>query len=562
MGLRKFGTNLILMLVLLLLPNCSGSKKVSSKTAGVDVTASGVEGSPGTTGDAQQQEPSYFKASRQKELELVLRDADLLYDHGRSLLDDGQYDLGWVYFQESLDLLESSESAFSESPELKDKYAELLNEISRLSVYFSAEPDEPPFPMVGDLGESLSPLDEIGAVNLYTIKVDPGLEDLVNEDLRQSQYDFPVVVNQQVLKFLNYFQGRGRKSMEAALVRSGRYVDRFRRVFAEEGTPRDLVYMAHVESLFKPKAYSRARARGIWQFVKGTARLYDLKVDWWFDERLDVEKATPAAARHLKDLEEKFGDWYLALAAYNGGPGRVTRVFRRYGKMDYWTMAKRRLLPRETRNYVPSILAAIIIYRNPERYGFHVEKDKPLEFETVSLDFQVDLGVVADASGVPLTMLLELNPELLRGVSPPNPQDHLLKVPVGMGFTVQQQVAGIPPDKRLRLKHHKVRQGETLSHIAGKYGVSIRAIADTNHIKNINRLKLGQNLIIPLSGYSPAAADSSGGGTGSYRVRRGDSLYKIARRHGVRVDDLVRWNNLNPGAHIHPGQEIRLTGQR
>ncbi len=559
MGLRKFGTNLILMLILVLLSNCSGSKKVSSKTAGVDVSTSRVEGSPGATEEAQ--EPAYFKASRQKELELLLRDADLLYERGRSLLDDGQYELGWVYFQESLDLLENSEDAFSESPELEDKYAELLNEISRLSVYFSVEPDEPPLPMVGDLGESLSPLDEIGAVNLYTITVDPGLEDLVNEDLRQSQYDFPVVVNQQVLKFLNYFQGRGRKSLEAALKRSGRYGDRFRRIFAEEGVPRDLVYMAHVESLFKPKAYSRARARGIWQFVKGTARLYDLKVEWWLDERLDVEKATPAAARYLKDLETDFGDWYLALAAYNGGPGRVTRVFRRHGKMDYWTMAKRRLLPRETRNYVPSILAAIIIYRNPERYGFQVEKDKPLQFDTVGLDFQLDLGVVADATGVPLMTLLELNPELLRGVSPPDSQAHLLKVPLGMGPAVQQQVAEIPADKRLRLKHHKVRQGETLSHIAGKYGVSIRAIAEVNHIRNIHRLKLGQDLIIPLSGYSPAAVNSGGGGTGSYMVRRGDSLYKIARRHGVRVEDLVRWNHLKPGAYIHPGQEIRLTGQ-
>ena len=278
MGLRKFGINLILMLVLVLLSNCSSSKKVSSTTAGVDVTTSSVEASPGLTEDVPP-EPSYFKASRQKETELLLSDADLLFDHGRSLLDEGQYELGWVYFQECLDLLESSEKAFSESPELEDKYAELLNEITRLSLYFSAEPDEPPLPMVGDLSEALSPLDEIGAVNLYTIKVDPGLEDLVNEDLRQSQYDFPVVVNQQVLKFLNYFQGRGRKSMEAALMRSGRYLDRFRRTFAEEGVPRDLVYMAHVESLFKPKAYSRARARGIWQFVKGTARLYDLKVD-------------------------------------------------------------------------------------------------------------------------------------------------------------------------------------------------------------------------------------------------------------------------------------------
>lgn len=558
--MKKIETKLALLVVLVLLSGCSSSRKVSSTTAGVGGSDSAQQNSSGSDEALTSSEPAYFKASREKELELLLRDADLLYDRGRILLDEGQHELGLVYFEESLNLLESSESAFSESPALEDKYAELLNEISRLRVYYSIEPDEPPLPVVGELGESLSPLDEIGAINLYTIKVDPGLEDLVNEDLRQTQFDFPVVVNEQVLKFLNYFQGRGRKSTQEALKRSGRYIDKFRRVFAEEGIPRDLVYMAHVESLFKPKAYSRARARGIWQFVKGTARLYDLEVGWWLDERLDVEKATPAAARHLNDLYAEFGDWYLALAAYNGGPGRVTRVLRRHGRMDYWTMAKRRLLPRETRNYVPSILAAMIIYRNPERYGFHVEPDEPQEFDTVRLDFQVDLGVVADASGVGLTTLLDLNPELLRGVTPSDPGGHLLKVPTGLGSVIQQQVVAIPPDKRLRLKHHKVTQGQTLSHIARKYGVSINAIAEVNHIRNIHRLKLGQDLIIPLSGYAP------GGGSdltenGSYMVRRGDSLYKIARRHGVSVDDLVRWNKLNPRAHIHPGQELRLTGQ-
>ena len=225
MGLRKHGTKLILLLLLLLLPSCSSSKKSSSNTAGVDVSASRTDTLSDGSGVTQKEGPAYFKASRQKELELLLRDADLLYDRGRTLLDEGQYELGWVYFKQSLDLLENSEAAFSESPELADKYAELLSEINKLRVYFAVGPDEPPLPVVGDLGESLSPLDEIGAVNLYTIKVDPGLEDLVNEDLRQSQYDFPVVVNQQVLKFLNYFQGQNFKTLAPSLWAAARQRD-------------------------------------------------------------------------------------------------------------------------------------------------------------------------------------------------------------------------------------------------------------------------------------------------------------------------------------------------
>jgi membrane-bound lytic murein transglycosylase D len=320
--------------------------------------------------------------------------------------------------------------------------------------------------------------------------------------------------------------------------------------------------MAHVESLFKPQAYSRARARGIWQFVKGTARLYGLKVGWWLDERLDYRKATRSAALCLKDLYEQFGSWYLALAAYNGGPGRVARVIQRYGEMDYWTMAKRRLLPRETRNFVPSILAAIIISRNPGRYGFVVESEPPLEFETVSLDYQVDLAVIAESIGVPLQTMMVLNPELQRGVTPFETESYQLKVPPGTSDLLTQQLAKIPPEKRLRLKHHRVRQGETLSHISARYGVSIRGIAEVNRIRNIHRLRLGQDLIIPLTergATGSAESRKKALKAGKHTVRQGDSLYRIARLYGVALDDLFRWNNIRPGEHIHPGQQISIS---
>ena len=224
-------------------------------------------------------------------------------------------------------------------------------------------------------------------------------------------------------------------------------------------------------------------------------------------------------------------------------------------------MTKRHMLPRETRNFVPSILASILIYRNPEHYGFHVEIEPSLRYETVQLDFQVDLSVVADSIGVSFEEMRTLNPELVRGVTPFETGNYRLKVPVGKSGLLSEKLAELPPDKRLRLKHHKVRKGETLSLIASRYGTSIRAIAEVNRIRNIHRLSLGQDLIIPMSDWRAAVLRGKGRGDpsiGKHTVRRGDSLYGIARYYGVSLQDLFRWNDLHPGDYIHPGQEILL----
>lgn len=500
--------------------------------------------------------------ARESSIRIAISEARLLFREGRDFWIAGDRERAREYFLESLDRLRPPELEFPEDPRVEGVYYELLGKMQRLEIVASFRPDEPPFPLLDSLEPADSPLDEIGAIDLYSVEIDPGLEYLVSEDLRKTRFDVPVVVTKEVLRFLDYYQGRGRKAMESSLARSGRYLPLFREIFRGEGVPLDLIYMAHVESLFKPQAYSRARARGIWQFVKGTALLYDLKVGWWLDERLDILKSTRSAALYLKDLYEEFGSWYLALAAYNGGPGRVSRVIRKYGEMDYWTMAKRRLLLRETRNYVPSILAAIIISRNPERYGFSVEPAPPLEFETVSLDYQFDLAVIAESINVPLAVMMDLNPELQRGVTPFETKGYLLKVPPGRGEYLSQQLAEIPPEKRLRLKHHRVRRGETLSHISARYGVSIGAIAEVNRIRNIHKLKLGQDLIIPLSDWKIAGSTKSrqmAVNSGKHTVRRGDSLYRIARMYGVALNDLFRWNNIRPGEHIHPGQQIHIS---
>lgn len=412
-----------------------------------------------------------------------------------------------------------------------------------------------------------APVEALTALNLFTVEVDPRLKDLVSEDLLKTRYDMPVVLNSRVLRFLNYYQNRRRDVMQRGLKRSGKYLKLFRKIFKKEGIPQDLVYMAHTESLFNPHAYSRARAKGIWQFIKWTGLKQGLRQDWWIDERSDIAKSTEAAARYLKELHGLLGDWHLALAAYNVGPARIQRIIRRHGVKDYWSMVRRRLLPRETRNYVPSILASLIIFRNPERYGFQVEPDPEIEFETVTLDYQVDLGVVSESIGVPIAQIAALNPELTRGVTPREYPDYALKVPPGKAELLKTYLANLPPEKRLTLLRHRVRNGETLSVIASKYSVPLRAIAQVNRIRNIHRIRARQDLIIPVSGrpgtrmamtqrFRPGRSRRIVDLSGNYMVRRGDSLGKIAHLYRVTVTELRQWNNLKPGAFIYPGQKL------
>ncbi|GAB4240493.1 MAG: hypothetical protein Kow00109_15630 [Acidobacteriota bacterium] len=505
-------------------------------------------------------EPSYFRASRERLARDILTDVDRLVARGKELYLAQQTVQAELLFGEAEELLDLSSGDPSLDMRLRVRKQVLAEELRRFKILAAAEFPEPPFPLAEELSGPPSAREVIAALDLYTVEVDPALEDLVAEDIRETPFDFPVVVNREVLQFLDYFQRQGRDRTQEAMQRAGPFLPHFRRIFAEEKVPIDLVYMAHVESLFKANAYSRARARGIWQFMAGTARLYGLQVNWWLDERLDFFKSTRAAARHLRDLREEFGDWYLALAAYNVGPGRIYRIFRRHGRLDYWTMARRRLLPRETRNYVPSILAAMIIYRHPERYGFEPPEETPLSFEEVSVPFQVDLQVVADLLGVPKGRIQELNPELVRGITPFGRQDYRLRVPAGFRERAAHALAQLPPEKRLRWAHHRVRKGETLSHIATRYGVSVRAIAETNRLRSIHRLSVGQDLIIPLSDWRAGMPAAAAGDV--HIVRRGESLYRIARRYGLRVEDLRAWNGLEDRDLIYPGQELRLSGER
>lgn len=383
-------------------------------------------------------------------------------------------------------------------------------------------------------------------------------------------HDLPITINDPVLAAIDLYRGGLRDWFTAALARGGRYLPKIRQVFASEGVPQDLAYAALVESAFKPQALSRARAKGVWQFIPETGTRFGLKQDWWVDERSDPEKATRAAARYLKWLHEMFGDWNLALAGYNAGEGKVLRALSRHGASDFWQLAAARALPRETKNYVPMIHAAIVVAKAPERYGFAVEPEPILDFDTVAVSQTVDLRAVAECAETTLEDVQFLNPELRRMVTPANRRFEV-KVPRGRGPKAGECIDALPPERRAALRLHVVARGETLASIARRYGVKASDLATANGLKNTRTLGRGRELIIPTevrtaaarparpAPAAPATVTRTAGGPGriSYTVKAGDTLGGIAEQYSTTVKDIQKWNGLR-GTRLALGQPLTI----
>src|SRR5271155_3641155 len=328
-----------------------------------------------------------------------------------------------------------------------------------------------------------APIDE---ANELTPTVDQNVKAKAEAEIKSTHSDLPLMMTDQVAGYINYFSNRGRGTIERALARSGRYEDMIRRTLREEGVPQELIYLAQAESGFHPLAVSRAGARGMWQFMGSRATGYGLERSWWVDDRQDPEKATRAAAHHLKDLFNEFGDWYLAMAAYNSGPGTVQSAVKRTGYADFWELYRRNVLPKETRNYVPIILAVTIMGKNPAQYGLDsVVKEKPLAYDTVKINYPIDLRLAAECVDATAEDLSDLNPSLLR-MTTPKDSEFDLHLPAGTADKFQAAVASIPADKRVWWRYHKVQSGESLAAIARTYHTSPRAIAEANDIDNAN----------------------------------------------------------------------------
>ncbi|MBI2345574.1 MAG: LysM peptidoglycan-binding domain-containing protein [Deltaproteobacteria bacterium] len=366
--------------------------------------------------------------------------------------------------------------------------------------------------------------------------------------LSQLHFDLPVTVNDRVMAWIDYFTGPNRDRFERYLQRSGRYMSLFRQVLRQYGLPQDLVYVALIESGFSNRATSWASAAGTWQFIQSTGRRYGLGINTWIDQRRDPERAVDAAARYLRDLHREFGDWYLAMAGYNAGEGRVREAVARYGSKDFWELSApgTNVFRAETRDYVPKFLAAAIIAKAPEQFGFrNVQYQAPWSYERARVDSQTDL-------------------------TPPGA--HEIRLPIGTVKKFQVAFAKVPRDERVRMAYHEVGKHDTLPRIARRYGVSVRELMAANSLKNAKALRRGQQLLIPRGRGHHATptvevaqastrmrrAGVREGAAATYRVLRGDTLAAIAAQYGVTVADLRAWNGLGNRSHIVRGQRLRI----
>jgi membrane-bound lytic murein transglycosylase D len=386
-----------------------------------------------------------------------------------------------------------------------------------------------------------SPVDVAGNI---TTPANPNVAAKAEAELKVTQSDLPLVMNEYVASYIDFFQNspRGRGTIVASLERMGRYKDMIQRVLREEGVPQDLIYQAFAESGFRPQAVNaKSGAAGMWQFMPwGT---YGLDHTAWYDERFDPEKATHAYAREIKKMYDQLGDWYLAMAAYDWGPGNIQKAVKRTGYADFWELYRRNNLPQETKNYVPVFLAVTLMAKNPKQYGLEdITADPPLIIDTVKTDYAVDLRLVSDIVGIPVQEIEALNPSLLRMSTPPD-ESFDLHLPAGTGDVFTKDIAEIPVEKRRYWRFHTVEDGDTLASLAKTWHVSESELAFVNQLKPAADLSGVDSLVIPAAPVNDGALRST-----LYKPRRGDTLVTIADRFGVTVQQLRRWNNLRGGA--------------
>lgn len=407
----------------------------------------------------------------------------------------------------------------------------------------------------------------------------PDIDIKLDDGVMFSKYSsvFPEVSNQRIDFWIDYYTGPGKARFERAVHRMQRHRPVVSSILDEMDLPPELICVALIESGFAMKAVSRARAVGPWQFIRGTARLYGLRINWWYDERRNIVAATYAAGNYLRDLHSIWGDWYLALAAYNCGEYRVARAVARQRTENFWQLR----LPKQTERYVPKFLAVLYILRHPERYGIDVPDVEPVEFDQVKISDATDLSTIAECAGTTLNTLRELNPECLRWTTPPK-TEILLKVPKGSGEQCAANLAKIPPEERVTWTRHRVKRGETLSVIARKYGVSVTSMKSLNNIRNAHRIREGQMLIVPLQGhhaesvsskpqyktasrkidkaalesYAQKSAPPKGHKRVVYTVRENDTLGEIAEDYKTSARRIRAWNDLSYRRYIYPGQKL------
>lgn len=456
--------------------------------------------------------------------DLLAARADEAFQTGKRLQYLGNVTEARFQFDRSVDLYMQALARAKKNQALYAKFEEAVDAIYRLDVT-SLDAGLP----LDDPGFDKSPLEDILEL---TFPVDPKLKSKVKAELQATVSQLPLTMNDSVLGFIHYFSGRGRRTMINGLQRAGRYRPMIQRILAEEGIPQELIHLAQAESGFYPRAVSRMKASGMWQFMAFRGREYGLEQTPWKDDRFDPEKATRAAARHLRDLYEQFGDWYLAIAAYNCGPGAVERAVERSGYADFWELRARRLLPLETSNYVPIILAMTIMTKNAKEYGLEeVVPEEPVDYDVVEVDSPTHLALVSDLAESTVSEIQALNPALLRNIAPAG---YALRVPKSRGDLVATMLRTIPAERRASWRVHRVGAGDTLATIGRQYGEAPASILQVNDLEAAEPT-VGDLLFIPKAlPAAPAAKASARRRTGSHKTRpavsRSPSPQRPARR--------------------------------
>ena len=498
---------------------------------------------------------------------------------GERELKLGHLDRARAEFDRAVDVLLESPYGARTDARLREHFDRLVDRINAHEVTALAQGDG-----FAETRSEPASIDEI--LNIATFPkpaADDETTETVRADLAATVHDVPIPQNARVLAYVELMQGRLRDYISESLARGMQYLPMIQSVFRAEGIPLDLAYIPVIESGFKTNALSRASAKGPWQFMKPTAREQGLKLDWYIDERSDPEKATVAAAKYLKSLHRMFkGDWHLVLAAYNGGMGRVQRAMKRSGRDDFWTLStSSKYLPRETREYVPLILAAIVVARNPTQYGFDIPAAPPIAYEKVAVPRAIDLRRVAEWTGTSIDEIQALNPELRRWTTPVRYPQYEVKVPVGTADQFATRLASASPSDFVALNWYTVKRGETLTTVARKLRVSRIELAEANGLSIKSRLRPGQELIVPRAPatllaartqrtapdevasraiVAPGAVKTVRASTSApltYRVKKGDTLSSIARVFDTTVDRIKSLNRLR-GSQIVPGDRLMI----
>ena len=498
-------------------------------------------------------EPAASLAPMPDPVTLLVDNAETKYQTGLTNYHAGQQVQARQNFDDALNSLLSSNLDIRSDARLQKEFDRIVQGVNDLypggtAAEEQAEAQEP------QQKSEPAPIDQ---TNELSPSADARTKAKAEADVKNTRSDLPLMMTDQVAGFIAYFSNHGRGIFERALARSGRYRDLMLPILKQEGVPQDLIYLAQAESGFHPLAVSRVGARGIWQFMGSRARGYGLHHNIYVDDRQDPEKSTRAAARHLKDLYNQFGDWYLAMAAYNSGPGTVQAAVKRTGYADFWELYNRNVLPKETKNYVPIILAVTIMAKNPKQYGLEdVVMERPAEYDTVTIDYPVDLRLVAECVGSTPSELQDLNPSLLR-MTTPRTGKFELHLPAGTRDDYETAIASIPPDMRLWWRYHVVKPGDTLASLARSYHTTIRQISEVNHLED-RQLDPQAKLVIPVTPGKHAAADTAtyARRITRYHVRKGDTVQSVADNFGVSPQQLRRWNGLRSSTNSLTGRKV------